>query len=91
MVNRYHIVSPADLQEVAKKLTGTIWARSGVDSLIPLFKYAIFQAGGVAEWTKAAALKAVEGPVPSVGSNPTPSAKQNLFVPAGFQWIGPAG
>ena len=30
--------------------------------------------GGVAEWTKAAALKAVEGPVPSVGSNPTPSA-----------------
>src|SRR5207245_1337027 len=30
--------------------------------------------GGVAEWTKAAALKAVEGLVPSVGSNPTPSA-----------------
>ena len=43
--------------------------------MITLFKYAIFQAGGVAEWTKAAALKAVEGPVPSVGSNPTPSAK----------------
>ena len=31
--------------------------------------------GGVAEWTKAAALKAVEGLVSSVGSNPTPSAK----------------
>jgi hypothetical protein len=33
----------------------------------------------VAEWTKAAALKAVEGLVPSVGSNPTPSAKPSLL------------
>src|SRR2546422_2701915 len=30
-------------------------------------------------WTKAAALKAVEGHVPSVGSNPTPSATPNLL------------
>src|SRR5947199_8459256 len=37
--------------------------------------------GGVAEWTKAAALKAVEGLVPSVGSNPTPSATPNLLNP----------
>ena len=34
--------------------------------------------GGVAEWTKAAALKAVEGLVPSVGSNPTPSATPGM-------------
>jgi hypothetical protein len=26
--DRYHIVSPADLQEVARRLTGTIWAQS---------------------------------------------------------------
>ena len=38
--------------------------------------------GGVAEWTKAAALKAVEGLVSSVGSNPTPSAKPRLLEPA---------
>src|SRR2546428_13956097 len=37
--------------------------------------------GGVAEWTKAAALKAVEGLVPSVGSNPTPSATPDLASP----------
>ena len=47
--------------------------------------------GGVAEWTKAAALKAVEGPVPSVGSNPTPSAKQNLFDPRPDDCLGPPG
>jgi hypothetical protein len=34
----------------------------------------------VAEWTKAAALKAVEGHVSSVGSNPTPSANSILFT-----------
>jgi hypothetical protein len=34
----------------------------------------------VAEWTKAAALKAVEGLVPSVGSNPTPSATPGVLA-----------
>jgi len=28
LLDRYHIVSPADLQEVARKLTGTFWAQS---------------------------------------------------------------
>jgi hypothetical protein len=31
--DRYHIVSPADLQEAARKLAGTFWARSGVSVL----------------------------------------------------------
>ncbi len=26
VLDGYHIISPADLQEVARKLTGTIWA-----------------------------------------------------------------
>ena len=31
--DRYHIVSPADLQEATRKLAGTFWARSGVSVL----------------------------------------------------------
>jgi hypothetical protein len=45
--------------------------------------------GGVAEWTKAAALKAVEGPVPSVGSNPTPSAKHCTRPPRARRFTHP--
>ncbi len=33
--DRYHIVSPGDLQEVARKLTGTFWGTPGVSSLDP--------------------------------------------------------
>ena len=31
--DRYHIVSPGDLQDVARKLTGTFQGTSGVQSL----------------------------------------------------------
>ena len=41
--------------------------------------YQIVSFGGMAEWSKAAVLKTVEGHT-SVGSNPTPSANFGLFV-----------
>lgn len=35
--------------------------------------------GSLAEWSKAADLKSVDGAEPSVGSNPTTPAKKNNF------------
>ena len=39
----------------------------------------MISAGGVAERTKAGDLKSLEGSQPSVGSNPTPSAKASYY------------